>query len=459
MKKMKDFNMRHRSHRIFFLTTFFGVLILVFASCTGKPEQYSILEFSGTGNVSNYSKSFLLMLNKSDSVNPTPLLAGNGDIIAFDEKIFVYDNTSPQTIFLLENNDSALYINGKLNSFDIPNNNKMIPWIKNLSGTDLSSLQFISFDSEMPDDYLPLLTKLAEMKPDAGLYFEGDFAEMTKLLKIFKPRYIAAPSLVRSDFDMLSKITGLEILMVSLEDSVITDPLPALPSLKQIFLSNIGKDVTLSDNFLANNRQIERLIIQRNGSIDFALLKPLENLKELVVSGVGAIMNLDQVNSHKKIEVLSVTGEELVYDPAMIKLPDLRWMAFSSNVTQEEFSSFINAHPGLEVIEVIKNSKIGDFQPLSKVRMLNGLTVTDTVKDITSIKTLTNLKYLSMPDKFLNDKAMKAELQKSLPGTRISANEGFCLGSGWLFLLIPLVFVLRLFGKSRKQKLTDAGKS
>ncbi len=117
----------------------------------------------------------------------------------------------------------------------------MIPWIKNLTETDLSALQFISFNSKIPESYLPSLTELAKIKPDAGLYFEGDFAEMAKVLKIFKPRYIAGPNLVTSDFDMLSKLTGLEILMVSLEDSVITDPLPALPLLKQIFLSNIGK--------------------------------------------------------------------------------------------------------------------------------------------------------------------------------------------------------------------------
>jgi hypothetical protein len=282
---------------------------------------------------------------------------------------------------------------------------------------------------------------------------------MAKLLKIFKPRYIASPNLVRSDFDMLSKLTGLELLIVSLEDSVMNDPLPALPSLKQIFLSNIGKDFTLSENFLANNRQIERVIIQKKGSIDFALLNPLENLKELVVSGVDAIVNFDQVNSHKKLEVLSVTGDELVYDPALIKLPALRWMAFSSNVTGEELSSFIGAHPSLEVIEIIKNSKISSLQPLSKLRLLYGLTITDTVTDITSVKTLANLKYLSLPDKFLSDKFMKAELQKSLPNTRISANEGMCLGSGWLLLLIPLVLVIRFFGKRQKPGLPDGIKS
>jgi hypothetical protein len=327
----------------------------------------------------------------------------------------------------------------------------MIPWIKNLTERDLSTLQFISFNSKIPESYLPSLTELAKIRPDAGLYFTGDFAAMAELLRIFRPRYIASPSLARSDYDMLSKLTSLEILMVSIEDSVINDPLPALPSLKQIFVSNMGEDVTISNNFLTNNKQIERVIIQKSGSFDFTIMKPLENLKELVVSGADEIVNLDLINNHKNLEVLSVTGEKLVYDPTLIKLPDLRWMTFSSNVSQAEFTSFINAHPALEVIEIIENSKINNFQPLSKLSMLCGLTMTDTVADITSIKTLTNLKYLSVPDKFLSDKFIKAELQKSLPNTRIAANEGFCLGSGWLLLLIPLVLIIRFFGKRQNQ--------
>ena len=450
MINLKSFSERPKSHKIRFFACYLGVLILLFAFCTSKTVPYSILEFSGTGNVSNYSKSFLLMLNKTDSVNPTPLIASSGDIIACDEKIFIYDEVFSQSRFFVKNNDSVLSINGKLNSFDIPNNEKMIPWIKNLTKTDLSALQFIRFNSKIQESYIPCLTELAKIKIDAGLYFEGEFAEMAELLRIFKPRYIASPRLVRSDFDMLSKLSGLEILMVSLEDSVKYDPLPSLPSLKQICLSNMEKDITLSDNLLANNKQIERVIVQKKGSIDFAVLKPLENLKELVVSGVNAIVNFDEVNNHKKLEVFSVTGNELVYDPALIKLPDLRWIAFSPNVTQEEFSSFIGAHSGLEIIEIIGNNKINNLHPLSKLNMLYGLTITDTVTDITSIKTLTNLKYLSMPDKFLSDKFMKEEIQKSLPDTHLTANEGFCLGSGWLLLLIPFVLVIRLFGKRRK---------
>ena len=40
-----------------------------------------------------------------------------------------------------------------------------------------------------------------------------------------------------------------------------------------------------------------------------------------------------------------------------------------------------------------------------------------------------------------------AEIKRSLPGTLVGANEGFCLGSGWLLLLVPLVLIFRFFGR------------
>jgi hypothetical protein len=459
MKNMNNLRGRNKYLISFLFLLFFAFWVLIFAACTHKPEPYSILEFTGTGDVSNYSKSFLLLQNKSDSVNPTAIIGTNGDLIACDEKVFVYNDTFSQNRFIINNNDSVLYVNDKITSIDIPNNDNMIPWFNDLEKMDLSALQFISFDSKVRESYLPLLTKLAEKKPDAGLYYTGGFADMAELLRVFKPRYIASPYLVRSDFDMLSKLTGLEILMVSFEDSVINDPLPALPSLKQIFVSNMGEDIILTNDLLVNNRQIERLIIQKTGTFDFAVLKPLENLKELVVSGAVSVVNFDLINNHKKLEVLSITGDELVFNPALIRLPDLRWIAFPPNMSQAEFSSFIDNHPHLEVIEIIENSKINDLQTLSKLSLLCGLTITDSVTDITSVKTLTNLKYLSLPDKFLSDTSMKAELKKSLPNTRISANEGFCLGSGWLLLLIPLVLAIRFLGRRAKQPVQKTIKS
>jgi len=428
------------------------LLMIFFNSCKNHPESYSVLEFTGTDEISNLSKSYFLMLNESDSINPIVIMGSKGDLFWCDEYLFVYNDPSAQNRFLLRQTDTILYVNDKIYSIEIPGKDDTIPWFRNLNEYDFSKLQFINVQSKFPDSYLPYLAGLAEIQPDAGIYLPGNFSDLTGLLEIFNPRIIAGTSLFRSDYDRLSGLTNLEVLMITLNDSVITDPLPAMPQLKQLFLTDLDDDIVLTDNFLINNKQIERLIIQTSGSLDISMLNPLDNLKELVINVSEDIKNPDLINSHTNLEVLSVTGDELIYDPGVIRLPLLRWMAFSSNTTQEEFDSFIDTHPDLEVIEMIENDTISSLQALSKLSKLYGLAVNDTVTDIATIKTLTSLKYLSLPGDFLADPVNKAEIKSSLPSTRIAANEGFCLGSGWLLLLIPLILMFRFFDRRLQNK-------
>lgn len=459
MNNPDNFSIRDRFSRCLFFALFFGVLIVLFASCTNRPEPYSIIEFTGADAVNNYSKSLMLISYESDSVSPVAVPGSKGDLFAFDDYVFIYNDKSSQNKFLFRTIDNALYVNDKVITLDIPKNDSMILWFEKMKEMDFSALQFINFKSEIKESYLPYLTELAKTRPDAGITFGGDFGQMTELLKIFNPGIITGPAISRSDYDQLSKLNNLEILMVTLNDSIISDPLPAMPELEQLFLTNIDEDIILTNYLLVNNKQIERLIIWKSGSFDFSILNPLDNLKELVVTGIDSIENPGLINNHKNLEVLSITGEDLAFDPDLIKLPYLRWMTFSSSVTQEEFNSFIGSHPNLEMIEIIENDTIRSLQSLSKLRNLYGLTVVDTVTDISTIKTLTNLKYLSLPADLLDNTLIKADLQNSLPGTRISANEGFCLGSCWLLLIIPLVLILRYFSWQKGERLQDEIKS
>ena len=458
MKNLSCLILMSRSTWDYLLVWLFPALSFFFTSCSEKAESYSILEFNGANNIANYSKSTFLIQSFSDSLNPSLIVGSNGDLLMCDDNIFVFNNTS-QTKFLLNYDDSALYVNNKITSIDLPGNDGMVQWFKDQKKRDFSALQFISFSSTIPESYLPCLNQLAKIKPDAGIYFDGDFKDLNGVLQIFNPRYLVGPSLMRTDYDNLSKFTNLELLTISIKDSVISDPLPALPLLKQIFLSDLGENMHITNDLLMNNRQIERVVINKSGTIDLALLNPVDNLKELVISGVDSIINLQLINNNKKLEVLSLTGDALVYDPGMIKLPSLRWIAFTSNVTQEEFNSFVDINPGLQIVEIFKNDTIRNLQPLSKLSGLFGLTITDTITDIKSIKTLRNLKYLSLPKSFLNLTINKAELVNSLPGTRIAANEGFCLGSGWILLLLPLILMIRFFVRIEKQHFPKGTKS
>jgi hypothetical protein len=459
---MNDMDIKIKSNRYsgrHCFLPFFALVILFIGSCTVRPEPYSIIEFTGAGEVNNYSKSILLMSYKSDSVNPGAVPGSIGDLISCDEKVFVFKDAFSGSKLAFEINDSELYVNGKIISIDIPENEKMIPWFEKMNEKDLSALQFISFTSGINEIYMPYLARLAKVRPDVGLSFSGDFSKMAGLLKIFKPLYIAGPAISKGDYKELASLDKLKILMVSLNDSIVIDPLPALPALEQLYLSDNDKNSSLTNDFLTNNRQIKNVIFWNPGSFDLSVLKPLVNLKELVVNGADTILNTGLINDHKSLELLSLTGDKVVFNTDIIKLPKLRWMAFSSNTVQEEFSTFTVNHPDLEMVEIINNEIIRSLRPLSDLRKLYGLSVVDTLTDLSTIKTLTNLKFLSLPDAQLKDAVKRAELQNSLPGTRIVANEGFCLGSGWLLMIIPLVLVLRFFGRQKGVSLKHVERS
>jgi hypothetical protein len=420
------------------------VLILLLTSCTGKKKPYSIIEFSGKGDLINYSKSFGMIGHKADSVNPTALLAGKNDLISYGDYLLYYKETS-QNKFQFKTINNTVYINGKLTSINIPGNNDMIPWFKQMESTDISALNFLQFKSNVPEDYFPYLTDLAKLKPDIGLAFDGELPNSDRLLKIFNPQIIYGLNLSPDNFKMLSGLTNLELLFVFLTDSLNTISLPAIPSLKQLIL--FATDVTIGNDFLINNKQIEQLTINVYKRFDMSVINPLTNLKELTILANDTLENTDLLKSHKNLEVLSIASNEFMDYSILNDLTHIRWISFYPTVNQTEFNSFIKFHPDLEVVEIIDNKTINSLKPLSELKKLYGLVISDTVADFTTIKSLKNLQYLSLPRKFLNDSIKKAELQKMLPGCILAANDkqGVCLGSGWLLLIIPLILLFRVF--------------
>jgi hypothetical protein len=437
---------------LFFPNAYLSILLfLFFTSCSIKHEPYSLFEFKGGEQVGNYSKSLLLTSNKADSINPVVSLGEKGDLFMFGDYMFLMNDTATQKRFSLIYSDSVLYVNGKIYSIDIPDNDHMKPWLKNVKDLDLSAFELINIESKIPDSYLPDLVDLAGLRPDAGLIYNDEMGDMAELLKIFHPKFIGGPKFRKSDYDLLAGLNEIKILMVSPEDSLIAGPLPSMPSLEQLFLTEMNGNKVLPNDLLNNNKQIKRVVLEEPGNFDLSILAPLDNLKELVVAGADTILHFDLINNHKKLEVLSIATEKRVYDPSLIKLPSLRWLLIPSFVTQKEFSFLTDNHPNLEVVELFRNDTINSLLPLSNLPKLVALTVMDTITDIASLKKLTNLKYLSLPGKCLKDTLLTADLHKSLPNTLIVANEGFCLGSGWLLLLFPLVFVFRFLAVRKKQ--------
>lgn len=436
----------------FFRNLAFLFIILFWSSCHQKTESFAILEFQNGGEVCNYSKSLLFSVNKPASGNTTVILGSKGDLFVLDDFLYYYQDTFPQKRLSVRYTDSVLFVDGKISCINISGKDSLIPWMKNLLNEDLSALQVINISSDTIAGCFRDLKELAALRPGAGIVFSGNFHNMEALCQVFQPQLIVSPTLYKSGYGKLASLTGLKVLIASAGDSLLTDPLPAMPSLKHLALTEIEEHAVISGDLLIHNKQLERVGLGKEGAIDFSLLRPLENLKELVIIGADSILNPEEINRHKNLELLFLAGDELDFDPSVFHLPRLRWIAIPSCVTQDEFTTLLKNHPNLEVVEIFGNDTITSLKQLSALSKLSGLAIMDTVTDLATVKTLKNLKYLSLPHELLNDSLFNAELHRTLPGTKIAANDGFCLGSGWLLLLLPAVFGARFILNLKRRR-------
>jgi hypothetical protein len=428
---------------------FFLVLnIMVLSqSCTEKHEPYRVVRFYGNSVVMNYSKEFDITGYQHDKNRPAVMLLEKGDLIGFDEIFYHYNDASSDSISF-RTDDKAGYINGRIHAIVISEKDTACTVLNNIINRDISSLEMIYFSSRIDPDCIPLLEKIAKARPDVSLIFDKPFNGLNEVIKLFRPKIISISDFLPSDLSDLNGQIAPEILILKI-DSSFYEPLPAIPSLKKIIL--LGEsDVSLSEGFLAGNPQIESLVFSMFSYFDFEMIKPLSGLKALLINTNDSLANAGRLKSYKSLEMLGIISKGFSYESNLKELNHLRWVIIPPDMEQTDFNAFILNHLSLEVVEIVKNKNLTDLKSLLSLDHLQGLTIVSEIKDSTTFLAMKNLKYLSLPSEFLGDSLKFNGLKGALPNTVIAANEGFCLGSGWLLLLIPLIALFRYFSSKRR---------
>jgi len=430
------------------ITVTFSVII---SSCAKKPEPFSIVEIKGDGEIMNFSRDFLTVSFYTDSVRSNYLLAGKGDLLAFGDNCFTLFSANEKNILTLDQSNKPYHLNGKLKVLPITDHNDMVSMLMESDSIALSHLEFISFKSELQKDHVPYLLKLAENNPGVGLSFATEI-NISRLLKIFDPGVILGITSTVENMKIISAEPNLETLWLTLKDSINSASYPQMADLEQLFIEGGSKESVIGDQLLKNNPQLEKLAVMQLGTFDCSVLKPLTSLRELMIFDCDTVINADLIRGLKKLEVLIPKYEDFIYDITEKDLPALRWISFNSNVPQEVFDSFISSNPNLEVVEISKNKEITSLGSLLRLKKLFGLTITDTLTDINGVKSLKNLKYLSLPIELMEDSQTVSMISQALPGTVLSSNQGLCLGSGWLLLLIPFVLLFRFSSMKKRSE-------
>jgi hypothetical protein len=397
--------------------------------------------------VINWSKSYHFSFSPAGTIEKGAILAERNDLLGLDDRYFRYPLDREDTIQINNAGDSLLFLNGKINSLIINQQEELLPWFRQYTPEQLSHLESIVFNDTIPSSYIPYLKKIALDHPTVSLVFtEHDsmdiVADYLQKADFFQPRVITIP-VSDPSVPALAHWKKVNCLFLALNDSLLRSPLPALPEMKECIVFG-DEVVSMPANFFIHNPQLNKLSLLTNRPF-FELLAPLTQLDELVLNNTDSTPvsgSLGTVPAH--LSVLIASGKFNGIE-SLTALKRLKWLGLPDNTTQQEFNLLTGKLRKLQVLQIAGNKELTDLSTLRALPDLRGLVIIDTVTDKKTIPGLNKLRFLSLPEDSQEDSLFLKEMRKALPGTVVVANSGACLGSGWLLLLIPLSLVSGLF--------------
>ena len=374
----------------------------------------------------------------------------HGDLIWLPGQCFVKFSGEKDRTMKFTMKGTKAFIDGHLASVYIENMTEVLDTIQH---TNLSKLQSIYLSVPVSDSMMPALKQISSKKHNVGLIYtdESDtsdlmirnYESLKTLLTLFDPDWLIT-YMEAGKTDLLATEQQLDMLYLMLEDSVINYQLPRLKKLRHLTI--ISEDAIVPANFLDANPHITDFVIQ--GKFDPSLLTKVKKVRSLFLR-VNDSIRLD-LRKDRRLERLSIQGPDGIPAIAVGTYQHLTWLNLPEKETQQQFDSITNSNPGIKVIELSGDSLIRDLSGAAKWKQLRGMIIYgDTLYAKAGLNQLQQLKLLSLPTDAFEDSLGIAGLRRSLPNTAIIPNDGACVGSGWLLLLIPLVVLIRLGFKKR----------
>jgi hypothetical protein len=431
---------------IIFMTLLVGVTALIVYQFKTEKRFAVVHLYAKNGIAFNLSKNFNLAGFTSFNTTNGAILAEGGDLLGINNTFVHFKNVKEDSMHVTNDEDSVVFVNGKVNSIVISGKEDLLPWFRTMNAAVVADLKSIRFSSKIPPSYIPFLKELGRLKPNTDLVIEAADSvnlldDIIKQADFFNPRFVNA-TIAQQQLPLLNHWKTIECLYLDIADSFVTVPLPAMPSLKQCIIYGDGlKSITTS--FFNNNTQLEKLTLIK-GLGNYALLKPLDKLQEIsfnITDKHADISALKDKLSNLSVLIISGNFDNIDW---LADLKELRWIGLPKNTSQQQFNTIAAQLKGLEVLELQGNDSIANLSALQQLHNLKGLVITDTVIDKQALYMLKDLRFLSVPCNNNADSAYMLALQKALPGCIVVPNSGACLGSGWLLLVLPMAFLFML---------------
>jgi hypothetical protein len=440
--------------RIYFLYT-----MLLFAGCgsvpgSTDPEQY-IINVTGTPMVMNCSKSYSFAgLYANDENDTVSLAVSAGDLIYFqlmEDEIFCYRYNPSDGLNLsvkYDTNRERFYLNNELTSVRLSEGSAAWDWLTGADEEVLTGIRSYYISLPLSEAEIHSLERISRVNTNPGLFIEGD-SLIEEVLSVLKPGWLIAEDLNYSAIsdDVKSNLKHLELLWDAGKKAIDHDFLYHLPDLNSMIIE-YWDSADITDFQFAKLKSLESLSIIESGIHDLSPIAASSKLKNLNLIYCETLKDIGSARDLHRITCLGLTGCQNIIDvPAILQMPQLTRLSVPGNITQTEFEDIIARQGALQVLELIGCDSITDLTPLEDYAGLKALTLDFNVSDLKPVFHLTGLELLVLAEDFFEDSLAMSEIQKALPDTRIVAGGGFCLGSGWILLLVPAIIILVMVRK------------
>ena len=401
-------------------------------------------------------RSFPTWCTEAKGDRPLKILARDGDFLGTgldqDDLHFTYRDSDGESL-ALERRGDVLLCNGKPVSLRLSEGGTGWEWLRKASSRDLSDLRLVGIEGEKDSLDFPLLLKLARVRPDIGLFFQDDIdqPDVLRLLSLFEPKVLSIElEALAPQFEVLEpKLRKLRVLWAGGDDyEGAMDFLARLPKLHTLVLLDWEPGKT--GGIPSGCRNLSSVTVF-NGDLELehlGFLKNVTSLRELTLAESAGLTDITALGAFPELRKLAFWGCKNLKDLSILeRLPKLAWLGFPENTTQEAFAAVVAGHPSLEVVELVGCDDIRDLSPLRSLGNLQAAIVLTDEVDVGVLQDLKSLRYLALPEDTFEDEAAAkiVALERALPDTVIVPAEPFCLGSGWILLLLfPAAAILRL---------------
>lgn len=413
------------------------------------PGHY-IIDVTGAPVTINCSKSYTFAGHYANAENDTVSLAVSaGDLIYFQlmgEEILCYRYKPSDGLHLSIRFDSTyerFYLNDGLISVRLSGGSAAWDWLRTADDEILTGIRSLYITMPLSEAEINSLEMLSRVISNPGLFIEGDSLPGAVLTHL-KPEWLIAEDLDYSTLrdDARANLRHLELLWHSGAGSIDPELLYGLPALGSLIIE-YWDSAEIADLQFKKLRNLESLSIIESNIHDLSPVAAASGIRNLNLIYCDSLEKIGSAAGLKGLSCLGFTGCQHIRDiPAIAQMAPLTRLSLPGNTSQPEFADIISRHGQLQVLELVGCESITDLSPLEDLSALRALTLDLSIADLKPVCQLNELELLVLSEDLFEDSLAMAEIRRAMPGTRIVAGGGFCLGSGWILLLVPAVIIL-----------------